>query len=200
MNLAGRGEGGFSLVEIMVTLALLGLLLTAAWPALASGLWRSRVTAAAHEVAGQMSRLRSQAIAERRSLGMRITRSGGRYHYAFYADGDFDGIRSDDIASGRDPLIGGPRDLPSRYEGVDFGLLDIAIPAIPPRRGTVAPGDDPVRFGRSDTITFTPRGTASSGTLFVSDGRSLVVAVVLYGHTGRVRTWRYLRDGGGWSR
>ncbi len=101
---------------------------------------------------------------------------------------------------GRDPLIGGPRDLPSRYEGVDFGLLDIAIPAIPPRRGTVAPGDDPVRFGRSDTITFTPRGTASSGTLFISDGRSLVVAVVLYGHTGRVRTWRYLRDGGGWSR
>ena len=131
---------------------------------------------------------------------MRVTGSPGSYRYAYYADGDGDGIRRADIDSGRDPRIGNERDLASRFTGVDFGLLDVAIPAIPPGRGKLTPSDDPVRFGRSDIITFTPRGTASSGTLFVSDGHSTVVAVVLYGHTGRVRIWRYDRTRDRWSR
>jgi len=79
-------------------------------------------------------------------------------------------VRSDDIASGHDPLIGPGRDLASRYEGVDFGLLDVPIPEVPPGGGTLAAASDPVRFGRSDIITFTPHGTSSSGTLYVSDG------------------------------
>jgi hypothetical protein len=53
-----------------------------------------------------------------------------------------------------------------------------------------------VRFGVSDIVTFTPQGTASSGTLYVSDGRDTVFAVVLYGRTGRIRTWRF--DRGAW--
>ena len=109
-------------------------------------------------------------------------------------------MRAADIASGRDPLLLGPRDLRSRHTGVDFGLLDVPIPQIPPRRGVLMPDDDPIRFGRSDTVTFTPRGTASSGTLYVSDGRHLVVAVVLYGHTGRIRTWRFERHSWSWTR
>jgi hypothetical protein len=131
---------------------------------------------------------------------MRLTWSSGAYRYAFYADGDGDGVRGDDVGAGRDPLIGGARDLRSRYEGIDFGLLEAAIPEVPPGHGSLAPFADPVRFGRSDIISFSPRGTSSSGTLYVSDGRSTVVAVVLYGGTGRIRIWRFDRDLGRWSR
>lgn len=187
------GEGGFSLPEAALATALLGLLLLVSLPALASGLWRGRVATAAREMAGEMARLRSEAIATRRRVALRVAWSGGRYLYSYYADGDGDGVRSDDIAAGRDPLLAGPRDLPSRHEGVDFGLLETAIPEVPPARGVLPPFSDPVRFGASDTITFTPWGTSSTGTLYVSDGKESVQAVVLYGRTGRIRIWRFDR-------
>ncbi|HXH27684.1 MAG TPA: hypothetical protein VNL37_01495, partial [Candidatus Polarisedimenticolia bacterium] len=94
----------------------------------------------------------------------------------------------------------GPRDLRSRFEGIDFGLLDTAIPEVPPATGVLAPASDPVRFGRSDIVSFTPIGTASSGTFYVSDGRATVCAVVLYGRTGRIRTWRFDRGRFRWTR
>ena len=188
-----RGEGGYSLAEAVLAMAVLGLLLTVSLPALASGLSRGRVATAAREMAGELARLRSEAIASRRRVALRILRSGGRYVYAVYADGDGDGVRSDDIAAGRDKIILGPRDLPSRHEGIDFGLLEEAIPEVPPGRGVLAPRSDPVRFGTTDTVTFTPWGTSSTGTLYVSDGKESVQAVVLYGRTGRIRTWRFDR-------
>jgi hypothetical protein len=151
-------------------------------------------------MASEMARLRGAAVAQRRNLAMRLTWSGGRYHYAVHADGDGDGILASDVAAGIDPRIEEPRDLPSRYEGIDFGLLDSAIPEVPPEHGALAPGADPVRFGRSDTITFSPRGTSSSGTLYISDGRLSVMAVVLYGGTGRIRIWTFDRDLWRWSR
>lgn len=155
---------------------------------------------AARELEQEMARLRSEAIVSRRNVAMRLTWSQGRYLYAFYADGDGDGVRSADIEAGRDTLIGAPRDLGSRYEGIDFGVLDVSIPEVPPGASSLPPGSDPIRFGRSDIITFTPRGTSSSGTLYVSDGRSTVTAVVLYGATGRLRIWRFDRDRWTWAR
>ena len=178
----------------------MGLFAVVATPALFAALSRGRVVAAARDLGQEMARLRSEAIAARRDVAMRLTWSEGRYVYAFYADGDGDGVRSDDIASGRDPVLGAPRDLRSRYEGVDFGVLDEAMPELPPATGVLPPGSDPVRFGRSDIITFTPRGTSSSGTLYVSDGAGAAAAVVLYGGTGRIRIWRFDRDRWVWTR
>ncbi len=163
-------------------------------PPVLGAISRARVSAAARELTGVMARLRGSAIATGERMAIRLEWSGGRYRYAVYRDGDGDGVRADDIEAGRDPLIEAPRDLPSRYAGIDFGLIDDAIPEVPPGSGVLAPGGDPVRFGASDTITFTPRGTSSSGTLYVSDGRALVAAVVLYGGTGRIRACRFDRD------
>ncbi len=192
--------GGFSLTEAALVLALLGMMLAVSTPALFAALSRARVAAAARELEQEMARLRAVAVATRRTQALRLAWSGGGYSFAFYADGDGDGIRADDIAAGRDPLTGGPRDLPSRYEGVDFGLLDAAIPEVPPGGGALAPHADPVRFGRSDTVSFTPRGTATPGTIYVSDGRSAVVAVVVFGGTGRIRMLAFDRDCWCWRR
>jgi Tfp pilus assembly protein FimT len=179
---------------------LIGLFAAVATPSLFAALSRARVAAAARDLAQDFARLRSEAIATRRNTAMRLTWTSRGYTYAFYADGDGDGVRGDDIVAGRDPQIGGARDLRSRYEGTDFGLLEVAIPEVPPGPGSLAPFADPVRFGRSDIVSFSPRGTSSSGTLYVSDGRSTVVAVVLYGGTGRIRIWRFDRDRARWTR
>ena len=194
----GRGEAGLSLVEASLALALLALLVLASAPLCAATLSRARVAAAAMDVAGSFARLRAQAIAEHRRVGLRFTTTAGPPTYAVYADGDGDGVRSDDIASGRDPLLEAARDLPSRYEGIDFRLLDVAVPEVPPQSGAIPPGSDPIRFGSSGIVTFTPWGTATGGTVFVSDGRDTVCAVVLYGKTGRIRTYRLDRSLGRW--
>lgn len=194
-----RGGEGFTLPELLLALALLGFLITATAPALGAALARSRAQAAAREMVFTMARLRGEAIAAHHAVGLRIVATGGARRFTPYADGDGDGILTADIAAGVDPPLGPARDLPSRYEGVDFGLLDAAVPAPPPGGAPLLPGSDPVRFGVSDIITFTPSGTASSGTLYVSDGRDTIYAVVLYGRTGRIRTYRYDRASGAWS-
>ncbi len=176
----------------------MGIFMAVAAPSLLASLSRSRVVAAARDLEQLLAHLRSAAISERCDMALRLTWSGGHYTFATYRDGDADGVRADDIAAGRDALVAGPRDLGSRYEGVDFGLIDSAIPEVPPGRGSPPPFGDPVRFGRSDIVTFTPRGTASSGSLYVSDGRGAVVAIVLYGATGRIRTCRFERDLWAW--
>jgi Tfp pilus assembly protein FimT len=193
-----RGEGGFSLVEAALVLMLLGLALTIAAPLCSAALSRARVTTAAAEMGQTFARLRAEAIAGRRRVGLRFKTVAGRTSFTVYADADGDGIRADDIANGTDPVLEAERDLRSRYEGIDFGMLDEAIPDVPPQSGSLPPGSDPIRFGSADTVTFTPWGTASTGTLFISDGRDTVVAVVLYGRTGRIRTWRLDRSAGQW--
>jgi len=193
-----RGEAGLSLVEVSLALALLALLVLVTIPVSAATLSRARVSAAAMDVAATFARLRAQAISGHRRVGLRFTPAPGPRTFAVYADGDGDGVRSDDIASGRDPLLEPPRDLASRYEGIDFGLLDAAVPEVPPQTGAIPPGADPIRFGSSDIVTFTPWGTATGGTVFVSDGRDTVCAVVLYGKTGRLRTFRLDRSTGRW--
>jgi hypothetical protein len=187
-------------MEAALVLALFGLMVSASTPALFAALSRARVAAAARELEQDLARLRAVAVATGRTQAMRLAWSGGGYSFAFYADGDGDGIRADDIAAGRDPRTGGPRDLRSRYEGVDFGLLDAAIPGVPPGGDALAPHSDPVRFGRSDTVSFTPRGSATPGTLYVSDGRSAVVAIVVYGGTGRIRMLAFERGCWCWRR
>ena len=57
-----------------------------------------------------------------------------------------------------------------------------------------------MRFGRSDLVSFSPDGSASSGTLYVTDGRDGLYAVVLFGPTARVRVWRFDRRNGRWTR
>lgn len=194
-----RGGEGFSLTELLLALALLGLLVAASSPTLGAALARSRAQAAAREMIGTLTRLRGEAIARRHAVGLRITGAAGARRFVPYADGDGDGILTADILAGIDPPTGPALDLPSRYEGADFGLLDAAIPALPPGGPPLLPGSDPVRFGASDIVSFTPIGTASSGTLYITDGRDTVFAVVLYGRTGRIRSYRYDRAAGRWS-
>ena len=193
-----RDGEGYSLAEVLLVLALLGMFVPFAAPAFGDALARARAQAAAREMASEMARLRGEAIAEHRRVALRFVRGGGGVSFRTYADGDGDGVGAADIAAGVDPPLGPARDLPSRFEGVDFGLLDQAIPGIPPSGTPLLPGSDPVRFGVGDIVTFTPQGTATSGTLYIGDGRDTVFAVVLYGRTGRIRTWRFDRTAWRW--
>ena len=51
--------------------------------------------------------------------------------------------------------------------------------------------DDPIRFNQSDLASFDPLGTATPGSLYLTDRRSLLAAVRVTSRTGRIRVLRY---------
>ena len=82
--------------------------------------------------------------------------------------------------------------LTSGAPGVRVGF-NPGVPAIPPDTGILT--GDPIRFGTSDTLSFSPLGTATPGTFYLA-GDSAQAAVRVTGGTARVRlmVWR----GGKW--
>ena len=104
-----------------------------------------------------------------------------------------------DLRAGVDRILGPPRG-PEIYRGVSPGFPHGGrFPEPPPGRGSILGSEDPIRFGSSRLVAFTPLGTASSGTIYLTDNEGLA-AVVLYGPTARVRVWRYDERSGGWRR
>jgi hypothetical protein len=101
-------------------------------------------------------------------------------------------VRSNDIDSGRDRLVAGPFPLTGGAPGVRVGI-NPGVPALPPERGTLS--GDPVRFGVSDILSFSPIGTATPGTFYLA-GDAGQAAVRVTGGSARVRlmVWR----GGRW--
>ncbi|MCI0568295.1 MAG: prepilin-type N-terminal cleavage/methylation domain-containing protein [Acidobacteria bacterium] len=181
---------GFSLVEALISLAILGILLAFTVPLLAETVARERLHAASLETAVHFRSLRQRAVSEGCSFGLRFVAAGSSWSYTLYRDGNGNGIRTADILSGRDRRVEGPDDPATRFEGIRIGLPQTPVPQIPPGSGSIAAPGDPVKFGNSDLVGFSPSGSVSGGTLYLTDG-ARVAAVVVYGPTGRIRLHRY---------
>jgi prepilin-type N-terminal cleavage/methylation domain-containing protein len=187
---------GFSLLELLAGLALLGLLVIFAVPLVAETVARERLHAAAMEEAVEFRRLRQRAVSEQVSFGLRFVAAGAGWSRAVYRDGNGNGIRTTDIVAGRDRLIEGPVQPGDRYEGIRYGLPAGPLPAVPPDGGAFPNPGDPIKFGSGDIVSFSPGGSVSSGSVYLTDGRR-AAAVVVFGATGRVRLFRY-RPEDGW--
>jgi prepilin-type N-terminal cleavage/methylation domain-containing protein len=183
---------GFSLVELVVALAVLAIGAFLLVPPILSMSARLRVDLAAHELAGVLREARSLAIRHSAYVAVKFFPEPGRVAFACYRDGDGDGVRSADIAAGIDPQVTTPRFLVHLRGRLGFGF--------PPGRAPRDPGDprrrlgrlvDPVRFNDSDLASFSPMGASTPGSLYVTDGRRELAVVRLLGLTGKVRVLRW---------
>ena len=190
-----RSGGGFTLLELVVATTILALLATLAVPPLRRQIAQHRVRLAASEVASALWTARGAAIRYGVAVAIRFEFEDSHAETAFslYADGDGDGVRTADLNSGTDPRIGRPARLLHVGSGVRFGIPDDLVPAAFTGSGRLDRLDDPVRFGRSDLASFSPAGTASPGTVFLTDGHHLF-AVRVYSRTGKIQVLRYVRD------
>jgi type II secretory pathway pseudopilin PulG len=191
-------ERGTSLAEMAVVVALGALFAAIALPALPQIRSRTRTAAAAREVVALFRRCRSEAVARSRTVAVQFTHPGSRWLYAMYEDSDGDGISSSDIASGDDRRLGGPWGLGDHAPGVEFSILPVApIRKIPPQSGSLTNPTDPIQFGSSDLVSFTPLGASTSGTAYLSDGERMY-GIVVSGASARCRIWRYLEGENLW--
>jgi prepilin-type N-terminal cleavage/methylation domain-containing protein len=195
-----RSEYGMTLAEILVALAILGAAAIVAVPAGADLLSAARAEAGAREMATTFRALRFKSVALRRYRGLLFERRGRGWIFWEVEDGNGNGLRTSEVKSGVDRTVSGPHRLEEEIEKATPGIPPGGpFPEVPPGRENLDDSSDPVQFGSSDLISFSPAGSASSGTLYVTDRRNGLAAVVLYGPTARVRVWRWSAWGRRWS-
>ncbi len=186
-------RAGFSVVEILVWLAIVALVASIGLPRVfewASGL---RVELAAGEMAGVLHQARLYSARHNAKVAVKFrTQANGVVTHALYRDGDGDGVRNADISAGVDPEVRPPRRLAHLGSRIRFGFPAGKAPRDPgnPRR-RLDRLDDPIRFNRSDLASFNRRGTATPGTIYLTDGRRHLAAVRVNNRSGKISVLLY---------
>lgn len=191
-----RKQHGFTLSEVMVCVAIVGCIALCAFPALSAINRRAAVRSAAGELRAIFHLVRSRALARATNSGVKFSRTGDLWQYAVYDDGDGDGIRNDDIKSGVDRLFIAPRCVWQQPRTVAIALPDFAIKD--PDGDAMAPDASPVQFGTSTICSFSERGKATAGTIYMTDRDGEIYAVRVYGPTAKIRVLRYDRGKTKW--
>lgn len=186
---SGGSAAGVTLVELLIVIFVMAVLAAASIPSMTSYLHERRLRGAAVYVRSLMRQARARAASENRYVGIVFDEVEGEPVMSVYGDGNGNGIRRADIRVGIEERLGEPYRLTDSFPGVHYGNEpDAASPNAP-----VFPG---LRIGKSKIVSFSPIGSCTPGTLFLSNDYDLVYAVVLFGTTGRVRLARHL--GGRW--
>jgi Tfp pilus assembly protein FimT len=190
---------GATIAELAVAVAVLALAAAVSLPTLAEARARGAVAAATRWLVAALHAQRWRAVALGETHGLYFVREGGGWQWYEVRDGNGNGLRAREIADGTDPTLAGPHRLETAAPGVGPGFPPTGpFPEIPPAGGPIDLTADPIRFGSSDIVSFGPLGTASSGRIYLTDGRAELQAVVLYGQTGRARVWRYEAEAARW--
>jgi prepilin-type N-terminal cleavage/methylation domain-containing protein len=183
----GCGSSGFSLMEILVVIAIMGIVLAISVPAYLSYLPRIRLREAAREIASDMQFAKVQAIKANTTTAVVfdpvagtyqvITESGEAAGSEDWTDGDGHTHKNVTIAN---------------FKGVSYGSAT----------GTTRPGDttDPdtvagVTFG-GNVVFFTNKAISVAGTVYIHNQKGDTMAIGSTSAAGRVKTWRNF--GAGW--
>lgn len=193
-----RKPSGFSLLELLAAIAILGILVLVAMPAFATYRRHASILAAANETMAMLREVRSRAIASNSNVGVKFTRRGDTWSYALYEDGDGDGVRNDDITAGRDHRLTPPQPLMPQLHLARIGLLPVTV--TDPDGDPLLPTDDPVAFSRSAICSFSPLGSGTPGSIYMVDGTGQLYCVRVSGPTGRAHFLRYEGGSRGWEK
>jgi prepilin-type N-terminal cleavage/methylation domain-containing protein len=188
-------QRGFSLPELLIAIAILLLGFAIALPRFKAFTVDANLVAAADRFKVEFRKARSMAIRSGVYTAIRFEEGPrGRPMFSVYRDGNYNGVRSADIRTGRDQRIVGPLRLDAGLGGVRVAIHP-GTPEPPPGRGTLDPSD-PIRFGRANMLSFSPIGTATAGTFYLAgDGGQAGVRVTPASSRVRVLLYRH----GRWS-
>lgn len=184
-----RNQNGLSVLEMVAVVAIIGLVAMSAMPSFAAYRRHLSLYAEADQMRTILRAARSRAIARNANAGVRFAQKGADWTFALYDDGDGDGIRSDDIASGVDRCYAAPTVLMPQFHIATIALLPVAI--TDPDGDKMLPTASAVQFGKSATCSFSPTGSGTPGTVYITNAAGEIYAIRVYGGSGKVRVLRY---------
>lgn len=176
---------GYTLLEALLVAGLVGLLTIVAVPQLTSAMNRSRGLAAARFLASRMALARSQAVGRSANVALRFAGDPGAVRFSVFMDGNGNGVRAADIAAGIDPLVEPSVLLSDLFPGVRIALGESGE-------------EDAVQVGAGEILSFTPMGTATSGSVYIRGRDGTQWAVRVLGTTARTRILRYSASTDDW--
>ena len=185
---------GYSLVELLTVVAIIGTIAVCAVPAFANYRRRMSVLAAAEQLRNIFRLTRQRAISSGHNVGVKFI-AGREWTYAIYEDGDGDGVRNDDIDRKIDRRLVGPAIVMPSFHIATIGLLTTTVKD--PDGDALKPDASPIQFGRSTICSFSPMGSGTPGTVYLIDGGGQLWAARCTGNGGRIRLLRY--DGRKWG-
>src|SRR6187402_1416989 len=154
---------GYSLLELIVALGIILLMGSVALPNIMGYRQEYALMGAAQGFKAQFMKARSIATAKNTHTAIRFeTDATGYTSYSTYIDGNGNGVLSVDLKIGTDKRIAGPLRLEAGQALVTVGVL----PGVPAPDGGPL-GTEPIRFGNSRMVSFTPLGTATPGTFYL---------------------------------
>jgi type IV fimbrial biogenesis protein FimT len=177
-------RNGFSVLELVLVVAIMLVLATVGIPHLKAYSVEAKLVGATRIFQGEFRLARSMATRSGLQTAIRFEESDGQLFCSTYMDGNHNGVLASDITSGIDRRVAGPVLVAGRTLGVRVGI-NPGVPAIPPETGLLSTAD-PIRFGKSNMVSFSPMGTASPGTFYIA-GETLQGAVRVVSGTSRVR-------------
>lgn len=176
---------GVALVDIVAALALSLAMAAMAAPVIGGTLDREYAIVGARHLAGQLQRARMEALKRSAAVAVWLELVGERASVRLYVDGNGNGVVQRDIDRGTDLPLAGVEWLDAHARNVSLRINQTVTDA--GGSGSLEPGSDPVRIGRTALVTFSPLGSSTSGTLYVAASRGPQMAIRIYGASGRVR-------------
>jgi prepilin-type N-terminal cleavage/methylation domain-containing protein len=187
---------GMTFIECTVTIAIMGILLLCVSPALDDMFRRCVLATAAERVRQQMVRAQSTAAALSRNCGVYYFQQDGRWMYAIYTDENGNGVSRSEIVKGTDRRIEGPTPLIDAAAPVHVGIGDGFTD--PDTLDAFPPGSSPIEFNSSFICSFSQLGSGTPGSIYLTDGGKLGVAVRCSGSEGKLRKLFYAGKGQKW--
>jgi hypothetical protein len=181
-------ERGHTLLELLVVVAILITLASVAIPWARAFSEDAYLLGAGREFKADFLLARSVATRSGVQTAIRFEEEDDGMYVSVYRDNNYNGVLSAEIESGVDTRLAGPRRLDAGAPGVRVGI-NPGVPKIPPARGKLDT-EDPIQFGRSNMLSFSPIGTATPGTFYLA-GPTAQAAVRVTPGSARVRLMVY---------
>ena len=189
-----RGEAGTSLGEVLVVVATALIVAAISVPALTAQRGNLHAAGAARHVAALLRTTRAEALKRGVHVALVFRSSSEGFRFAIFADGNFDGVRSADMAAGSDRQVSAWVRIDDQFSGATFGI----VPGVTdPDSGALLSGS-PLKLGGSSMLSFGPDGGATSGTVYLRGPANQQYAVRTLGATGRSRLLRFEFEGRRW--
>jgi type II secretory pathway pseudopilin PulG len=202
-----RGARGMSVLELLAALTVAGIASGIAIASFERHPLSTRESGAARAFAMRVRQTRLEAIQRSAGVALHFVTSSPASSFRAYVDGNGNGVRTREIASGVDPPLGPEMALDDGSGAARFERAP-DIPAVgdddpgassggaSSGGGAGDPGDA-IRLGAAELLSFAPMGSGTSGTIYVR-GSTRQFAVRVYGPTGRVRLLEFDRSARVW--
>lgn len=181
----GTSPRGIALVDVLAAMGISLVMAGVAVPVIGGTLVREHTVIGAQYLSAHVQRARLESLKRAAAVAVRLEVLDGRTSVQLFIDGNGNGVLQKDIDRHIDPALTTAQWLDDHARGVS---LQINQPIADVGGGPdLAAGDDPLRIGNSSLVSFSPLGSATSGTLYVAARQGPQMAIRIYGATGRVR-------------